>query len=1105
MILEFPNLERVRGVLLADAMPATIATAPAEVSFLSDGRLRVRSQETLARTAATTLRRLGVVERRFVRMPAAKPVLCWYEILPLEKTHTAHPAADGQSVLFLFTEGEQLGQFVGEMLRLGNDHQALRHVTLEGMDCSLLKVHQPPCYTLLRAMERSIQHSVERPRPVAFVELRDRLWIEAGCRHPLAHQVQAPPSGSLLIRDGRAWQIVPDAPFQSVTDPSSLAPVVVPERGDPVERSERIMLPLKLLASEPTTTTRPELWILERNPVEQLKAFIGTSDNRLLERLTFAWCEQDGRTRVAVRASPSKLGPPVLVLDALALQPYLKLPNLFVPIRCRLHPWLRRDAAARTLGVCEERLTWLEPRSGGRFAIESLPARAFRPFSEWVEYQVESPPRELAPWQAPDCFDLERFTSGEEEQARQAASQARPPDDSEGKGSKSKRRPRAKHVDAGVTRQLQVTLAPLGEHETRLRELEEAFHAVEGPLDDVKRLPLWSELAAIHAVLGHRFDAALCWSHCLWDAEDPSTAQAWLTAERQSSQVAIPLDRRLPATDPTELIRLAPEVIARAGDSSQHAELTPHLAVLQQSILSAEPHLPVRTVWLLWRAIAKLSGGDVLTLAKARDRLLERLFHQGLKAELDLPGFLRRNAAHDRDRFRSIRTHIRTLHQLARRWTAGDAPATARTSDYVDLVFAFGLAKLGEAAEVRELEASADGLSAAGDRVHAWLHDAFLYRIAEVRAGNHAGLFSHEILERLQQLDKTERYKVDRLREHSRILEPHERIDASRGWRGRHGDDLDRELIHLSEIAGEPQRLRQELDKHLANRSDPQRIARLLVKGLELAPRLGSDYAERLLERTMRELDRSVEVRARAQLLERALFLAAHLGRSARVADLVGHLDHVLESLEAEELPRTIDSLLGQCCQGMRKFGLREEMTVLFDRVAQRVMGTTGAAGSRGAGRWNRDTYGKHGSELSVLLHLASGWFYFGRNSQAQAALDEVRDVLRNGRLKPDHQSAVALAYVRALGHAPTDLTVARLEELFSSITGVSDTHLSQTHFSRSQLGVIEGAVLALVSDEQLVDIASRTRLDEEEFLIRRRIHRDVDGAVKASGMNRPS
>jgi len=1105
MILEFLNLERVRGVLLADALPAKIAAAPAEVSFLTDGRLRVRSQETLSRTAATTLRRLGVVERRFVRMPAAQSLLCWYELLPLERPRTGPPATAGRSALFLFTEGEQLGRFVGEMLRLGSEGLSFRHLALEGKDCTLLKVHQPPCYTLLRAMERSIQHSVELPRPIALLEARERVWTEAGCQHPMAHRLEAPPGAALLIRDGRAWQLVPEAPFQSAIGPPSLAPIVVPERGHPVERSERITLPLKLLAAEPSATARAELWILQRNPVEQLQAFIRASDNRLLERLSFAWCEQDGRTRVAVRARPSKLGPPVLVLDALALHPYLKLPNLFLPIGCRLQPALRRDAAARCLGSCEERLTWLEPRSGSSFAIESLPTEAFRSFSEWVEYRVDAPPCELVPWQAPDSFNLERFVCGDEEQARLAARQARPLEALREKEAKPVPRPRGKRDAGKVSPQVQVALVPLGATEARLRDLEEAFLAVPGPLDDPQRLPLWSELAAIHATLGHRFDAALCWSHCLWDAGDPSAAASWLAAERQTKRSAEPWESRLPLADPSDVIRLAPELIARAGDPRQHSQVMPHLAALQQSILTAESHLPVRTVWLLWRAIAELSGGDVLTLAKARDRLLERLYHQGLKAELDLPGFLRRNAAHDRDRFRSIRTHMRSLHQLARHWIGGDTPATARTADYIDLVFAFGLARLGEIAEVRELEASAGGLAASGDPVHGWLHEAYLYRIAEVRAGSHAaGLFSPAILERLQQLDKTERYKVDRLREHSRILEPHERIDASRGWRGRHGDDLDRQLIHLSEIAGDPQRLRDELDRLLSDGSDAVRIARLLAKGLELAPRLGSDYAERLLERTLRELHRKVEVPMPTQLLERALFLAAHLGQSARVAELVGHLDHLLESRDAEELPRTIDSLLGQCCQGMRKFGLREEMTVLFDRVGQRMIPETGSTNSRGADRWNRDTYGKHGSELSVLLHLASGWFYFGRVAQGQAVLDEVRDVLQNGRLKPDHQTAVALAYVRALGHAPTDLAVARLEELFRTIAGVNDTHLSQTHYSRSQLGVIEGAVISLVSDEQLVDVASRARLDEEEFLVRRRIHRDVEQAVKASGMNRP-
>ena len=35
----------------------------------------------------------------------------------------------------------------------------------------------------------------------------------------------------------------------------------------------------------------------------------------------------------------------------------------------------------------------------------------------------------------------------------------------------------------------------------------------------------------------------------------------------------------------------------------------------------------MRAVWLAWSHVVKLSRGDVLALARARDRLLERLFH----------------------------------------------------------------------------------------------------------------------------------------------------------------------------------------------------------------------------------------------------------------------------------------------------------------------------------------------------------------------------------------------------------------------------------------------------------------------------------------------
>jgi hypothetical protein len=72
--------------------------------------------------------------------------------------------------------------------------------------------------------------------------------------------------------------------------------------------------------------------------------------------------------------------------------------------------------------------------------------------------------------------------------------------------------------------------------------------------------------------------------------------------------------------------------------------------------------------------------------------------------------------------------------------------------------------------------------------------------------------------------------------------------------------------------------------------------------------------------------------------------------------------------------------------------------------------------------------------------------------------------------------------------------------ELLRRLPAPSDTYTTSSHYSRLQLEVIEAAVLALVGGEARSDSKSRW-LDEDEFLVRRRIHRDTRAALARAGL----
>jgi hypothetical protein len=78
------------------------------------------------------------------------------------------------------------------------------------------------------------------------------------------------------------------------------------------------------------------------------------------------------------------------------------------------------------------------------------------------------------------------------------------------------------------------------------------------------------------------------------------------------------------------------------------------------------------------------------------------------------------------------------------------------------------------------------------------------------------------------------------------------------------------------------------------------------------------------------------------------------------------------------------------------------------------------------------------------------------------------------------------------LGQAPLELAQRRLEELYHRLEGIRDTFTTNSHYSLSQLDLVEAVVLSVVTDDFLMGSSSRRWLDDDEFLVRRRIHDDL-------------
>src|SRR5262249_47746627 len=143
------------------------------------------------------------------------------------------------------------------------------------------------------------------------------------------------------------------------------------------------------------------------------------------------------------------------------------------------------------------------------------------------------------------------------------------------------------------------------------------------------------------------------------------------------------------------------------------------------------------------------------------------------------------------------------LGQMALDWIkegGTSTHATAQTAAYVELTFAFGLAKLGETDAARELLNKARAVLNSKDDAHQFLAAAYEYRVRQAMDGKrHSGPLPTERLQELEIMERLQRYVVDRLRKHSFILEPDERINPYRHW-GARISEFERALAELTDL-----------------------------------------------------------------------------------------------------------------------------------------------------------------------------------------------------------------------------------------------------------------------------------------------------------------
>ena len=83
------------------------------------------------------------------------------------------------------------------------------------------------------------------------------------------------------------------------------------------------------------------------------------------------------------------------------------------------------------------------------------------------------------------------------------------------------------------------------------------------------------------------------------------------------------------------------------------------------------------------------------------------------------------------------------------------------------------------------------------------------------------------------------------------------------------------------------------------------------------------------------------------------------------------------------------------------------------------------------------------------------------------------------------------------------DSAEAERSELFHKMdpARITNTYTTAPHYSRFHLNLAEDVILAVVSDEFALGPAGRRWLDDDEYLVRKRIHADMKRNLATSGL----
>ena len=1146
--LFFPNLDALRLVLGGGIVPHSVDRAVASGRIDDHGRVWILPAELPAREILASLARLGIHVRADPPTPL-HAIACWAELLPLRRS-LPQPQPILAGIHLFELHASRASRLVATMRQLSAAPIGFHLLQEPGL--AWITTARPPFATLLSAEEPASPLRV-------FTERGRGLWVVPGWEHPTPDRLVIP-AGHVMLMHPEAGSTLREG---AVPIPEN---VELPLASASIGLGRFPIPPAMTIAVSlvPRATSMPEsVWVIPSSGIAEFWQRCRSAGEELLRDFEVASGWHGEEQMVVVRAKPGCEPSPFNLLAARGHYTDPRLGGLAVPAGFEIRPLIRPNELHRALHLAEHAINWVEQSAGGELRARSVPNAAFRPLAQLVRYTAAPTIYWEADRTRADAFGLAQFSAREDRSVLPDGD-----DDSEYKLAQTPvPTPPAIHgeVLGWLSRSLDRIASPLLRRKPSPTQLKPSpspkpspppalraeqqlasadillhgqaraarRHELESQL--LKNFPIlspeerggrWADLASVYVATGNAADAAICWINAAWEVESPPTVwlDQWFRAEcrvGKRSDADFDLARVLDEPARFGSARMVAAYIARSA-SALGGESQAALPRIVDFLDAHAADLPVRAAWLARLAIDRQGESDPLGMARWRDRLLARLRDKGPGLDLDEPSFLRFHGTATADRFQTAREWLGRARDPILAWIgrlnsggklqfAGLDPETECTAAYAQLLLAWGLGCLGERTRSRDWTARAvKTLTRARGRgvdqaVHRLLAELFASRIKDAQDGRAAkpGL-PRDLPHPAENLPWLSRYAVDRLCDHSRILNPHQRTRAYRGLDVREfrGTDLLGERLHLFASSADAASLTDEARDLLAA-CDAQptsaTVPRVAFTLLEVAPLLEAsvipdvlalfipalEWLETALPPARSEGERTERLpRYQSRLLETGFSAAAAFDQWAPARDAARYLARRIASGIAG-WRRALGLASARIFRSLRKLGLRSEAEELL------------LALDPGRGE------ALPGTALTVdRPGLAVGWFAVGDDDAGTRILDEARNRLfLSGQEDDRDRTELAIAYAEALGSAPPRIALGRLEEIFQRLERVSVEGATNLYFTLKPLALIDAVVRSVVTEDFALGPVVRGWLDDDEFLIRRRIHRDMNAILREQSL----